>query len=431
MAKKKETTEKPSSPPVQDVYLKLFQKNNPHCKFEVEDESLVLQNPWGTEECRLYYDLSEVDAIKDLNNLAFSPQFDAIIHLDSNEIEFIYAYLTPDKEPEKSHLDRVFTLHFDGVEYTCRFAEPTPRLLGIATRVHRHVEPITMVVPQLRAFQDAQRLDELPEQATQYFSKRVPRNFFVKSSQPVLTLNLEDIARHINFIMYYYDRETPNIEIRKDKTGEKYESVQPKRFCEESYPSSLVLHRIDDFILQLIEVARFTSPRFAFIYCYQVIEYAGFYFIDEKARRSLKTFLRDPAMITCPEEKMQELFAVLSGLAHNDEGRMRKIIEECCDPNILWLEIENDRDFFCHELHFDGGLILPALISPDTTKDSWAAMWMPRLFDQLTNIRNCLVHGRERRQSNVIQPTTSNNDRIERYLPIIVRVAEQIALKKD
>lgn len=431
MAEATQTNEQQSSPPIQDVYLKLFQKNNPHCKFAVENGSLFLQNPWGSEDCRLSYDLSDVESIKELNNLAFFPQFDAIIHVDSNEIEFIFAYIIPDQEPAQSYLNRKFTLHFDSVEYICRFSEPTTRLLDIATRYRRiPTDPGTMVVPQLRAFRDAQQPDKLSEGATAFFSNRVPRNFFLKPSHSVLDLKIEDIARHINLIMNYYDRSTPEIEMRKDNEDH-HKRVKPKRFCENSFPNTLVLHRIDEYVLSLIEVARETEARFAFIYYYQVIEYAGFYFVDEKVRKSLKKFLRDPAMITCPEEKMHDLFAVLSDLAHNDEARRRKVIEECCDPNILWLEIENDRDCFCNELQLDGGFILSALISADTSQDSWATMWMPKLYDQLTKIRNCLVHARERRQSNVILPTATNNSHIKRYLPLIARIAEQIALKQD
>jgi|GEM_PF-1724660 len=431
--KRKTTAEKPrESPAIQDVYLKLFQKNNPNCTFAVEDEQLVLQNPWGEKDCRLAFGLTEINAIKDLNNLVFNPQFDAIIHVDTNEIEFIYAYIMPGNEPYKSHLDRSFTLHLDRQELTCRFAEPTARLMSVARRVRRlPTDRGMMTVPQLEPFTDAQRLDQLPEQASRYFAKRVPRSFYVRPSKPVLSLDLEHIAKHVNFIMRYYDRKTPSIEIREKTNKDCNEHGERRRFCTDSFPPILSMQGIDEFILQLISVAHQTSPRFAFIYYFQVIEYAGFYFIDENARRSLKSFLRDPVMITCPEDKMHDLFAVLSDLAHNDEGRMRKVVEECCDPDVLWLEIETDKDFFCSEVRFDGGFILPALISKDTTTSSWAAMWMPKVLDQLTKIRNCLVHARERRQSNVILPTPANNCRIERYIPIIARIAEQIALKKD
>lgn len=109
---------------------------------------------------------------------------------------------------------------------------------------------------------------------------------------------------------------------------------------------------------------------------------------------------------------------------------LNPIIEEYCDPRIVWQEIENDRVFFSIPIEFEGGFELPALIAGDTSIDTWRTMWMPRTFHQLTRIRNSLVHGRERRQNIVILPTPGNTRLIERYLPVIRRVAEQIALSK-
>ena len=132
----------------------------------------------------------------------------------------------------------------------------------------------------------------------------------------------------------------------------------------------------------------------------------------------------------CPEDKVSELLAVLSNLQHNDNAKMRKIIEDYCDPCVVWQEIENDRIFFSSPVDFEGGVQIPALIAGDTSVDTWQTMWMPTTFIQLTTIRNGLVHGRERRQSQVILPTLTNTKFVERYIPVIRRVVEQIALTK-
>lgn len=426
------TSEVASQPQFQDIHLKEFQENNPHCKIAIEEDSLVLQNPWGSDDSRLSFELTDIEIIEELNSIVFNPQFDAIIHQDRNEVEFIYGYIHPDKEPWKSHLNRQFNIHFSGTDFECRFAEPTERLFKIASRVRRFPSDSgERVVPQLMYFRDSQRLDDLPPRATEYFSKRVPRSFFLKTGNPILSIDLEETARHINFLMHYYDRRSPVIEMRIDSEETSCENVRPKRFCEGEFPTSFAMNKIDDFILQLIEVARNTTPRFAFIYYFQIIEYAGFYFIDEKVKKTLRHLLKDPTLVTCPDTKIHELFAAFSDLAHNDDGRMKKVIEECCDPAVLWQDIENDRVFFSSQIIFDGGFTLPPLISNDSTKDSWSTMWMPKLYDQLTKIRNCLVHAREKRHSNVISPSKANNCRIERYLPLIARLAEQIALKNE
>ena len=108
---------------------------------------------------------------------------------------------------------------------------------------------------------------------------------------------------------------------------------------------------------------------------------------------------------------------------------MRKVIEGYCDPIEIWQEIDNNREFYANEVCFDGGFELKPLISNDLSVDAWKSMWMPKLFDQLTKIRNCIVHAREKRHENVILPTSRNNRLVSLYIPPIKRMAEQIAIK--
>ena len=416
---------------LEDLHLSDFQRNNPQCKFAMDKDNFIIGYVWSVQDAYFIFDQKEVELLKDINNIAFRPRFDAIFHVDLNEVEFIFAYLKPDEGLDQSYMDRCFTFNFLGNTFECCFKEPSSRLFELAKRI-RWLPSIPSIggaiARQFRAFRDAQRLDSLPETAKEYFAKRVPRSFFVKTEKPLLDCDWEQLSRHINFHMQYYDRKTPIIEVRDEAKSEKIEASSALRLLADSFPTAMAAHEIDDFILQLIEVADRTSPRFAFIYYYQVIEYAGFYFVDEKAKKEIRQFLTDPAMVMCPEDRVSELLAVLSDLQHNDDAKMRRVIEDYCDPRIVWREIENDRIFFSNPVEFEGGYQLSALIADDTSVDTWRTMWMPRTFTLLTKIRNCLVHGRERRQSQVILPTPDNTKLIERYLPVIKRVAEQIAL---
>ena len=104
-------------------------------------------------------------------------------------------------------------------------------------------------------------------------------------------------------------------------------------------------------------------------------------------------------------------------------------MKEHCDPLPIWKEIENDKEFFSNPQSFDGGFVLDAWISMDTTVDGFEKMWMPKVFDQLTKVRNCLVHAREKRENKVIMPSKSNDNRLKAILPVIARIAEQVALR--
>lgn len=420
------------SPPFEDLHVAQFKHNNSHCQYAVEDELFIIECPWGADDSRLAFPITDHELIRDLNNVILNPQFDAIFHIDTNEIEFIYGYNDPEEEPFKLHADRSFEIVLDGTKYTCRFDGPTDRLMNIARGFRRlPSESGEVVVPQLLAFRDAQKLDKLPKRGQEYFEGRVARNFFVKPDKPFAEIDIELIARHINFASSYYDRRAPNITIRKNDGDVEKERKKQLQLIEREFPESLTMPILDDFMLQLIEVARQTSPRFAFVYYYQVIEYAGFYFLDSKAKRDLRQLLRDPSLINCAEDKVEQLFVFLADLSHGDDVKMKKVIEEYCDPKIIWRDVINDKEFFTSSIAFDGGFELASLIAEDTSEQTWCTMWMPKLYDHLTKIRNCLVHARERRQSNVILPSRSNTRKIEAYVHVIARVAEQIALNRE
>lgn len=420
----------PEPQSVVDAYLKRFAEHNPHVKVRIDGENLMIESPWGAGNVAIACELSDHEFLKDLNNVWFNPALDAVIHLDTNTVEILFLFLDPQDATSSSYLDRRFKFHLDGTEFDCRFAEPTERLMAIARRTQNvPSDDPGRTVPQIAAFRDAQRLDEIPERARKYFENKVPRNFHVTCSNDITSVDLVALVHHLNFIADYYDRRAPEIVIREDAVEDKSdEKWSPLRFIGETYPEELSVGTIDEIVLQLNHVARRAPTRQAFVYYYQVLEYAGHYFVDEKARSQIRRFLRDPALVTCDDKKIGEFFSLLTDVNHNDDVKMRKVIEDVVDPLVVWREIEHDRDFFAVELHFDGGFILSPLIAKDTSAESWKNMWMPKLFDQLTRIRNCLVHARERRENRVILPTRRNNRRIARYEPVIARIAQQIAL---
>src|SRR5579883_2502339 len=131
----------------------------------------------------------------------------------------------------------------------------------------------------------------------------------------------------------------------------------------------------DEIMLRLIDVARHSTPRFAFIYCFQVFEYAGFHFIDAKSKGALVRLLRSPSFISCAEERIGDLLSILTDVAQSDEVRIRRVVEEYCDPRTLWKEVDHDREFFASDISFDGGFVLPKLIPKEITEESWSAMW--------------------------------------------------------
>ena len=412
-------------------FLKNFQTNNKHSKCSIDRGLVTIETPWGSECSSLVFDINNKKTIHALNNFIFPPYFDMAIHVDTNLAELFFGFIPSDKDPYKQYISHEFEFYFDGIQYECFYKEPSENFYEIVKSFKRlYNDKEDILTPQLDVYKDSLKIGDLPPNAKLFFSKRVAKNFYIKASKPFTQINIVKLARNLNFAMRYYDRRSPLVIIRAEKEADQDNKIEWSRFIEKKFPKSISIEPLDDFMLQLIEVARITNYRFAFLYYYQVIEYAGFYFIDNKAKKDLRQLLRDPTMISCEEDKLTQLFALISDMNHADDAKMKRVIEEYCNPTVIWNEIINDKDFFTQEIKFDGGFEISALISKDTTVESWKAMWMPKLYDTLTKIRNCLVHARERRQCSVISPTKSNNYKIKRYLPVIARISEQITLNK-
>ena len=417
-------------PSFSEVYLSEFIQNNPHAEVSIDSDYLIVENPWMRDDVRLKGDVKDSGFIEALNNLIFRPKFDAVFHIDINSIEFVYAYLDPSSESNIDVINRSYSIFHEGANYECCFSEPSERLMTIARSYEKlPSDSGIQSVPQLIPFRDQQNLDSLNGRIKKYFESKVPRSFYIKSDQPIDFDCFETVARQINFLSYYYDRNSPLISINSDADLSDVENTIPIRYSESEFPEVLISQPVDDIVMKLIEVARESQPRFAFLYYYQVFEYAGYYYIDEAAKRQLRNYLKDPALINYGEDKISELFAVFADLNHNDDVKMKRVIEEHCDPKVIWKEVENDLDFFSKEHTYEGGFTIKALVSTDTTVSSWESMWMPKLYDHLTKIRNSLVHARERRENKVILPGSGNNLKLRHYIPLIRRVAEQIALK--
>jgi len=412
--------------------LPTFSKNNPHANIRIDDDTLTIEAPWGSTNVAIVSPADNQGFLRELENVRLDPAFDAVIHLDANTIEVLGFYIDSSEEASKGIIDRRFTLHYNGAKFDCSFAEPSERLMAIA----RHTQNFPSddpgrSVPQIAAFRDAQRLDELPDRAKRYFANKVPRNFHILCHEPLEGMDLVGLLRHLNFITDYYDRRFPEIVIREDSAEFKNStSWSPRRHIDESkFPAEVSIGVIDEVVLQLISVARHAASRQAFLYYYQVIEYAGHYFIDEKSRSQVRRLLRDPALVNCDERKIRDFLSLFTTQANQgDDAKMKKVIEEVVDPSLIWLEIDHDRDFFLASQEFDGGFKMPALISKDMSEEGWKTSWMPNLYDRLTRMRNSLVHARERRENKVILPTIKNNQLIAHYEPLIARIAEQIAL---
>ncbi|PKA22041.1 hypothetical protein [Leptospira levettii] len=418
-----------NEPKYLEVILGNFMLNNPHCEVSFEKNEIMIEKPWGGSDARLQFQSDNTDIIQTLNSTILDPRFDAIIHEDGKVFEFIFSFVLTSSEISKDFLNRSFTIMIEGENYECEFKEPTKSLFNIASVFNRVTSDITKItVPQMRMFTDFQRIDKLTDKNKTFFKDRIPTSFYVKSKESILNKDPIQIFKNINFIMSYYDRRTVTIIIRELEEEYKDQSKKFPRYLKESFPKEISIKKQDEVILKLLEVASETNPRHAFLYYYQVFEYVSYYYLELKIKTGIERTLKDPTISKIADEKINEMITIISESMHNDEVKIRKMIEELVDPEDLWKDIESNKEFFANNVCFDGGLELSPLISIDTTKQTWMKMWMPNLFDKLTKIRNCLVHAREKRENKIILPTLKNSSLLSNYLPIISRCASQVSI---
>ena len=111
-----------------------------------------------------------------------------------------------------------------------------------------------------------------------------------------------------------------------------------------------------------------------------------------------------------------------------DEVRIREVIDKCIDPEELWHELEANRAAFSEKVVFDGGFELPAMLSATSDLEDFVKTWKQRFPPAIQQIRNALVHARESRQSTMIAPTRTNEDRLFPWLGPLSFTAASVML---
>ncbi len=227
--------------------------------------------------------------------------------------------------------------------------------------------------------------------------------------------------------MNYYDRGSPLILIHTPE-DEKLKSAKRLQLLESTFPQHITTKKHDSFFLNLLYTALQVEVRLQYIYYYQVLEYAAFYYIDSNIKSSLLRIINTPDIQSEPEKYISEMLDKITELNQGDEAKIDRIVQTRCNPEILWKEIEHNKEFFLKEQKFDGGYVLDPCISGDMTYQGFSVAWHPKLIKCLRGVRNALVHGRERRVANIISPTKQNDLKLRSLTPIIHRMAEQVII---
>lgn len=395
----------------------VFLQHNPWSKLIPDGERFLIHLPWRDDSISI--ELTQDSAW--IDDLILYPAFTGIYHRSQASLEFIFTpFRIADLEARK------FTFDFEGAEYSCEFAPPSDALYKLA----RYSQPITAANTSdwrnLRQFRRYLSLLESHAEDRDFQERYRPISFWVHNCQAD-EAHLVRVAEHLNFYMSYFDSRSPTILIHETDVEDELHEKRI-RFLWDSFPERIRASTVDPYMLGLWANARGANDTFRqFIYYYQILEYASFYYLTEKTERSVSAILSAPETAAFPGQAWRKIQDVLANERIEDGAKLIAVVRESVDIATVWKDIEANRACFERAITFDGGYSLSPVIATSTDLNAFATSGLDKLVNTFRGLRNALVHARERRMSNVISATSRNHRLIRPYVKPLCTVAMQVA----
>ena len=407
--------------------LARFLAANPHSSVGyTKDKELVVKAPWGEDALAISLTPKSNEIISVLNAVVLPERFTAIWHTDTEMFEIIYtAY--PLVAAEAVVKTRSFEFVHDGKRYECSFGRSSERLLRIA-------EHYTTVAPSLTSFRN---LPSFRRYITSHAKgSSIPPMPPMPGAEPVsfwirgLKWN-EDVAlalvNHLNFYMTYYDSQSPVILVHAPR--QENVAAQPQqRFRFGNFPKKISAKKLDDNLRHFWEASRRGDPVRRFLYSYQILEYAAFYYVEESIQKTIRKLLSAPNATDNIDRVTSQLIEACSESKLSDPQKIEALLRETVDPKLIWQDLALNTKFFSESTKFDGGFASAPLVKKDWTEADYVVNWVPAFAGTIRSIRNALSHGREQRMTSVITPTTKNFERLQHWVPPISTAAQEVMI---
>jgi hypothetical protein len=238
------------------------------------------------------------------------------------------------------------------------------------------------------------------------------------------------LVNHLNFYLSYYDAISPYILIHNTRDPQPFARPQI-RFPFGSFPEHIEGRELDDALLILWDAARKGDTARRFLYCYRIIEYASFFYLEGKARTEIRRILSTPHSLSDVNEITAQVMDALNKSRQEDYQRCESLLREVIKPTLLWREIKESLAVFKEPTTFDGGFRLEALVSGDATESSFQTRGIENFHRSIRELRNALAHGKDARSSGVIIPTSRNYDKLAPWLSLISLAAGEVMVYRD
>ena len=241
--------------------------------------------------------------------------------------------------------------------------------------------------------------------------------------------SFELLATTLNFYMHYFDRGTPIIRVHAEEYRGTY---RERRYPFDRFPNRIEALDLPQDLLTIwtgtLEVDTFKR----FLYSFQILEHAAFYFVNDDLDREIRRIISRPhAGINLDAT----VAAILEKLAPernktSDEDKIRAIFERRVDPEILWNELSVAPELFIEPTEFEGGFAIQGILQPKDDLATFKSHWHPTICNRFITIRNALVHSRESRTNTTISPTAKNYALLLPWSILIDSAAQQVIVHK-
>jgi hypothetical protein len=402
--------------------LAAFLGNNPSSSVEHSEtfNTTILARPWGDSSLVFEINYGNAnDLFAALNSVVLPERFIAISHCDTHDLEIIYTAfpLHGDQEEVKS---RKFEFTFKGKTHVCEFARCSERLLTIA-RSAKFIGPSTTDhrnLPSFVYFVDAVNADDVKDWS--------PVCFWIRGVE----WNAEDVvdlASHLNFYMSYYDTRSPNIRIFAPKK-EIAASETRERFIAGKFPKTILGTELNSNLMHFWNASRYGDMFRRFLYGYQILEFASFYFIEDSVRQAVKRTLATPHI---NDEIDSLIVSIIDDVQKSriwEGNKMEALLEAVVKWEIVWREVEKNKEYFSSKVDFEGGFQSKPFVIEKVTDEIFRHDWHKKFAGSVRQIRNALSHGKEQHMSSVIAPTDTNFVNLQPWGDLMSVVAGEVVV---
>lgn len=394
---------------------------NPKIEINSLENEYQLINPWNDKS--ISFAFKKGAKLASIANIQFPEQLVAIYEKEKKSLEFIYGPI----DPESRVAERKFDFLYKGQLFKCRFDKMSDALKLLAISFKEKSPESDTDYRNLRFLRDVFTENLYKE----FIKDLVISSFYVEGDFEKIDFDYVGLSKALNFYMAYFDRETPKILIHsKEYEEEKYNKPCLYELFD-TFPEIINGTNIDATLLDTFMVANQTENiRLKFIFYFQILEYASYYYLDNKIQIKILQTLKNPAVYDKPEDFSKSLIEELKDhfSQKDDSIKLEKTITENISIEDIRTEISSNKDFFATDLEFEGGLKINRILKDVNGVDNLKEDDLILIKKNIEKIRNVLVHLRESRENKVILPSPANNNKLLPYLYILRRIAEKVAI---